>query len=101
MPVIDNNAIKRLASSKLLTGRLPVRLICQSSARRHDPSWSLRLDTDQPPPFKVAILSRGDTAARRDTTPQTSRFVRVFEALAAAGIEAQPAMYDEAFADEV
>jgi hypothetical protein len=53
------------------------------------------------PPFKVAILSRGDAAARRDTIPQNSRFVRVFEALAAAGIEAQPAIYDEAFADEV
>lgn len=53
------------------------------------------------PPFKVAILSRGDAAAHRDTTPQNSRFVRVFEALAAAGIEAQPAIYDEAFADAV
>src|SRR3954463_14762848 len=61
------------------------------------------MDTDQQtsPRSKVAILSRGDTAARRDTTPQTSRFVRVFEALAAAGIEAEPAIYDEAFADEV
>ena len=39
----------------------------------------------------LAILSRGDAAARRDATPQNSRFVRVFEALAAAGIDAQPA----------
>jgi hypothetical protein len=61
------------------------------------------MDTDQQkfPPFKVAILSRGDAAARRDTTPQNSRFVSVFEELAAAGIEAQPAIYDEAFADAV
>ena len=61
------------------------------------------MDTDHQKsrPFKVAILSRGDAAARRDTTPQNSRFLRVFEALAAAGIEAQPAIYDEAFADAV
>lgn len=71
--------------------------------RRHDPSWNLRVDAhhQKPLPFKVAILSRGDAAARRDTTPQNSRFVRVFEALAAAGTEAEPAIYDEAFADEV
>jgi hypothetical protein len=49
----------------------------------------------------VAILSRGDAAARRDTTPQNSRFVRIFEALAAVGIEARPVVYDEAFAGAV
>jgi hypothetical protein len=56
-------------------------------------------NTSHPP--KVAILSRGDAATRRDATPQNSRFVRAFEALAAAGIEALPAVYDETFADEV
>ena len=50
---------------------------------------------------KIAILWRGDAAARRDATPQNSRFVRVFEALAASGIEALPVVYDESFADEV
>jgi hypothetical protein len=61
------------------------------------------MDTKPHPPrhHTVAILSRGDAAARRDTTPKSSRFVRVFEALAAAGIEAQPAIYDESFADAV
>jgi hypothetical protein len=61
------------------------------------------MDTERhlPPGHTVAILSRGDAAARRDTTPQNSRFVRVFEALAAAGIEARPAIYDETFADAV
>ena len=49
----------------------------------------------------VAILSRGDAAARRDSTPQNSRFVGVFEALATAGIDAHPAIYDESFADEL
>ncbi len=49
----------------------------------------------------VAVLSRGDAAARRDTTPYNSRFIRVFEALVAAGIEARPAIYDESFVDAV
>lgn len=38
---------------------------------------------------------------RRDAAAQNSRFVRVFEALASAGIAAQPAIYDESFADAV
>src|ERR1700742_3077338 len=49
----------------------------------------------------VAILSRGDAAARGDATPQNSRFVRVFEALAAVGVEARPVIYDETFAGAV
>ena len=49
----------------------------------------------------VAILSRGDAAARRDATAQNSRFAQLFEALAAVGIEAQPAIYDESFAEDV
>jgi hypothetical protein len=49
----------------------------------------------------VAILSRGDAARRRDRTPQNGRFVEVFEALAAVGIKAYAAIYDETFAEEV
>jgi hypothetical protein len=65
--------------------------------------WSLRMDTDRQPLLRhsVAILSRGDAAARREATPQNSRFVRVYQALAAIGIEARPAIYDESFADLV
>ena len=61
------------------------------------------MDTEQHLPLRstVAILSRGDAAARADATPQNSRFVRVFEALAAIGIEARPVIYDETFADAV
>ncbi len=60
------------------------------------------MDTENLPLHQtVAILSRGDAAARRDTTPQNSRFVRVFEALSAVGIEARPVVYDEAFAEAV
>jgi hypothetical protein len=51
--------------------------------------------------YKVAILWRGDAAARETATPQNNRFLRVFEELAAVGIHAEPAVYDEAFADDV
>src|SRR3954452_21175646 len=54
-----------------------------------------------PSPCKIAILWRGDAEARRHATPQNNRFYRVFEELAALGIHAEPAVYDEAFADDV
>ena len=50
---------------------------------------------------KIAIVWRGDREARRTATPANNRFHRVFEELAAVGIDAEPAVYDEAFADEV
>src|SRR6478752_6731484 len=61
------------------------------------------MDADQQPHFRhsVAILWRGDAAARREATAQNNRFVRVFEALAASGIEARPVVYDESFANAV
>src|SRR5438477_6163383 len=66
-------------------------------------SWRTRMDADQQPQIRhsVAILWRGTAAMRRQATPQNRRFVRVFEALAASGIEARPAVYDESFADAV
>src|SRR3974390_2851175 len=51
--------------------------------------------------FKVAILWRGDLEARQAAMPQNNRFHRIFEELAAVGIHAEPAIYDEDFADEV
>src|SRR5256885_6561994 len=51
--------------------------------------------------YRIAILWRGDRAARQAATPQNNRFHRVFEELAALGIAAEPAVYDEDFADEV
>src|SRR3954469_15690571 len=54
-----------------------------------------------PSPSKIAILWRGDAEARLHATPQNSRFYRVFEELAALGLLAEPAVYDEAFADEI
>lgn len=50
---------------------------------------------------KIAILWRGDHKARRTATPENNRFHLTFAALAAAGIEALPAVYDEDFAEEV
>ncbi len=50
---------------------------------------------------KIAIVWRGDGEARQAATPRNSRFHRVFEELSALGIDAQPAVYDEEFADAV
>src|SRR3954462_9520912 len=50
---------------------------------------------------KIAIVWRGDRETRRNATPANNRFHRIFEELAAVGIHAEPAVYDEEFADEV
>ena len=52
-------------------------------------------------PYRIAILWRGDREARRAATPQNNRFRRIFEELAAVGIDAEPAVYDEDMEDEV
>src|SRR5580692_12134199 len=52
-------------------------------------------------PGKIALLWRGDRQARRGATAQNNRYNRIFEALAALGIEAEPAVYAEEMADEV
>jgi Domain of unknown function (DUF6815) len=52
-------------------------------------------------PFRIAILWRGDGEARRAATPQNNRYHRIFEELGALGIQAEPAVFDEAFAGEV
>src|SRR6202051_2822298 len=52
-------------------------------------------------PAKVAVVWRGDREARRTATPQNNRYHRVVEDLAAIGIHAEPAVFDEEFADEV
>ena len=50
---------------------------------------------------RVAVLWRGDRDARRTATPQNNRFHRVFEELANAGIQAEPAVFADDMADEV
>src|SRR5262249_47779429 len=51
--------------------------------------------------YRIAILWRGDREARQAATPQNNRYHRIFEELAALGIAAEPAVYDEDFAEEV
>ena len=56
---------------------------------------------DDPSKPKIAILWRGDREAREAATPQNNRYHRIFEELAALGVAAEPAVFDEAFAEEV
>lgn len=53
------------------------------------------------PAPKVALLYPGDRAARDRADPAASRFAGLFEAFAAAGVHAHPAVYHDDFADEV
>src|SRR5258708_12970565 len=50
---------------------------------------------------KVGLLWRGDRSVRSQATAQNNRFNRVFDALVALGIQAEPAVYAEDMADEV
>ncbi|MGO4175429.1 Cj0069 family protein [Bosea sp. TAF32] len=50
---------------------------------------------------KIAVVWRGDREARTTATPQNNRFHLIFEELSAIGIQAEPAVYDEAFSGEV
>jgi hypothetical protein len=52
-------------------------------------------------PFRVAVLWSGEREARRSATPRSSRLAGIFEALAAVGIQAEPAVYADEFVDEV
>lgn len=49
----------------------------------------------------VALLYPGDRATRDRADPAESRFAALFDALAAAGVRAEPAVYHDDFADEV
>src|SRR5207248_11602216 len=50
---------------------------------------------------RIGVLWRGDREARRAATPQNNRYHRVFEELAAVGIDAEPAVYADEIADGV
>jgi hypothetical protein len=50
---------------------------------------------------KIAILWRGDPETRAKATPANNRYHRIFEELAARGIDAEPAVYADDMADEV
>jgi hypothetical protein len=49
----------------------------------------------------VALLYPGDRLARDRSDPAESRFAALFDAFAAAGVAAEPAVYHDDFADEV
>ncbi|MGH7062871.1 MAG: Cj0069 family protein, partial [Stellaceae bacterium] len=51
--------------------------------------------------YRIAVVWRGDRTARQTATAANNRFCKVFAALAARGIAAEPAVYDEDFAEEV
>jgi len=53
------------------------------------------------PSSSVALLYPGDRALRDRPDPAASRFAALFDAFAAAGVHAEPAVYDDDFADEV
>ena len=53
------------------------------------------------PGFRVGLMWSGDREARRNATRTVTRLSGVFEALAAVGIHAEPAVYADEFADEV
>src|ERR1044071_9229108 len=48
-----------------------------------------------PPLGRIAILWRGDEAARRGAAPGTGRFKAVFAALAQVGVDAEPVVYED------
>jgi hypothetical protein len=50
---------------------------------------------------QIAIVWRGDPAARAQATPENNRYHRIFAELSALGIEAEPAVYCEELEDEV
>ncbi|MGB8068248.1 MAG: Cj0069 family protein, partial [Pseudolabrys sp.] len=50
---------------------------------------------------RIAILWRGDEAARRSAKPETSRFKAVFAALAEVGVDAEPVVYEDDVLDAV
>ncbi len=52
-------------------------------------------------PFKLAVLWSGDRAARTSATTDNNRYKPIFDALAALGIQAEPAIYANDMAAEV
>src|SRR5262245_58503581 len=76
----------------------PIRQSMRGTARRRALPQNGMPMTDAP---KVAVVWRGDRATRQAATPQNNRYHRVFDELNRAGIGAEPAVFDEAFADEV
>lgn len=71
------------------------------SAKRIMRGMSRTARTALTPPPRLALLYPGDLQARRRADPQASRFAALFDAFAAAGLAAEPAVYHDDFAAEV
>src|SRR5947199_10734444 len=77
----------------------------------HDPRTHAGRSTMNAEPFsssgptarlgRIAILWRGDEAARRSASPEASRFKAVFAALADVGVDAEPVVYEDDVIDAV
>lgn len=52
-------------------------------------------------PPRIALVYPGNGQARRSASPESSRFLPVFQAIRALGAQAEPAVYHDDFADEV
>ena len=50
---------------------------------------------------RVAVLYHGDREAKQNATPDNSKVPKVFPALAALGMDAQPVVYNDDFCEEV
>ena len=50
---------------------------------------------------RIALLYPGDRAARRKASPEESRFLPLFQALAELAVSAEPAVYHDEFCEEV
>ena len=50
---------------------------------------------------RIGILWRGDESAPRNARPETSRFKAIFAALASAGVDAEPVIYEDDVRDAV
>src|ERR1700746_1762059 len=50
---------------------------------------------------RIAVLWRGEKAARRSASPETGRFKAVFAALADTGVDAEPVVYEDDVLDAV
>jgi hypothetical protein len=51
--------------------------------------------------YKVAVLFRGDHEAQRNAAPGNNRYYRIFEELAALGVDAEPAVDSDDLVEEV
>jgi hypothetical protein len=81
------------ASTRRIMRRMP------STVRTTRTSRSTRAPIT--PPRRLALLYPGDAPTRRRADPQASRFAALFDAFAAAGLAAEPAVYHDDFAAEV